>query len=287
MLEEEAKRKQATHLRASQHGKDHSTAVLSLFKTRKCWCCSIPAFRMTMLILDIDTAAFHSSQGTSSSHDTASDDFLHPENSNAPSPAVQRLQTGIQSLKYQHSALIQSLYAHPEQGPSLRNSPLLAVAKEEEELQSQSPAFSTYSKASTRSNRLSSQSESSVWYDATEYEGAEEFVLDESPADESQGSKFSELSVGSPGVLSTAPTTETELDSSTPWDSALDTDDEDDEQASAPLAPQAAAPDAPQPIVRRTQLPSPPVGDEGSLFTVLKKNVGKVCTLESRGNIDA
>ena len=29
-------------------------------------------------------------------------------------------------------------------------------------------------------------------------------------------------------------------------------------------------------IIRRTQLPSPPVGDEGSLFAVLKKNVGKV-----------
>jgi hypothetical protein len=29
-------------------------------------------------------------------------------------------------------------------------------------------------------------------------------------------------------------------------------------------------------VMRRSQLPAPPVGDEGSLFAMLKKNVGKV-----------
>lgn len=32
-------------------------------------------------------------------------------------------------------------------------------------------------------------------------------------------------------------------------------------------------------VTRRTELPSGPVGDEGSLFTVLKKNVGKASGL--------
>lgn len=30
-------------------------------------------------------------------------------------------------------------------------------------------------------------------------------------------------------------------------------------------------------VVRRTKLPAPTSGEEGSLFSVLKKNVGKVC----------
>lgn len=30
-------------------------------------------------------------------------------------------------------------------------------------------------------------------------------------------------------------------------------------------------------VTRRTHLPSGPIGDEGSLFAMLKKNVGKVC----------
>lgn len=116
-----------------------------------------------------------------------------------------------------------------------------------------------------------------MWYDAEEYDGAEEFVLDELP-DDSQASKISENNlVGTPST-STSETSRLNLGS------ASESESSDSEVESEPLeeTSESVAPDGvpvtskDMPIVRRTQLPSPPVGDEGSLFAVLKKNVGKV-----------
>lgn len=215
-------------------------------------------------------------QGTSSSHDTTSDEILHPDSphgSPALSPAMQRLQTGLESLKYQHSALVQVLHMHPEPGPSLRSSPLLATAKEEEELHTPS-TYSTLGKASTRSHRLSSHSEASIWYDAPEYDGAEEFILDESPAEDTYASKISDVS--SPSAESSTTTTDAEF--SNDWDSETDTEEG---TSAEPPEQHSTTSVVVQSVVRRTQLPCPPVGDEGSLFTVLKKNVGKVSPVSS------
>ncbi|EKM60912.1 uncharacterized protein PHACADRAFT_84847 [Phanerochaete carnosa HHB-10118-sp] len=233
LLEEDAKRRYSVTSRPSLHGKEHSGPVLSLFKNRK---------------------PFHGAQG--STHEPTVDDGHHSDSSHGSpvlSPAQQRLQVGLQSLKYQHSALVQSLFTHAEQGPSLRASPLLATAKEEEEIQTPSTGYSTLSRASNRSHRLSSQSEASIWYDAEGYDGPEEFILDDTPAEESPPGA-SQLS--SADVVSTSPSNDTELNSSA-------------------VEANVSTSTSVQQIVRRTQLPSPPVGDEGSLFAVLKKSVGK------------
>ena len=208
----------------------------------------------------------HSSQGASIPHDTAPDEYHHPDGSLALSPAMERLQAGLQALRYQHSALLQTLHPNQEPGSSLRASPLLAIAKEEDEIRSVTPTFSTLGKASVGSHRLSSQSDASIWYDAPEYDGAEEFVLDELPVEDSQTSKLSDKS------NSEVTTPDADAESSNIWqDSESDTEDD-----VPPEPPKSAPSDNVQAVVRRAQLPSLPVGDEGSLFTVLKKNVGKV-----------
>ncbi|GJE85969.1 oxysterol-binding protein-domain-containing protein [Phanerochaete sordida] len=256
LLEEDSKRRQSVGVRTGQHNKEHTGPVLSLFKNRK---------------------SYHSSQGTL--HEPTVDEGSQSDSSHGSpslSLAMQRLQTGLQNLKYQHSALVQSLHAHPE-GPSLRSSPLLATAKEEDEMPTPSSGYSTLGRASNRSHRLSSQSDASVWFDAEEYDGPEEFVMDDTPPEDGGPPTSSQMSeFSSPGAESSSPSNDTELDSSAGYDSDADTEDihaEEELRAHDKMVP--STPTEARKVVRRTQLPSPPVGDEGSLFTVLKKNVGK------------
>ncbi|KIP12631.1 hypothetical protein PHLGIDRAFT_98104 [Phlebiopsis gigantea 11061_1 CR5-6] len=237
LLDEDMKKRQMSIPRSPQHSKDHSGAMLSIFKHRK---------------------SMHSAQGASISQEVSPDDYFNSDGSPALSPAMQRLQSSLQALQYQHSALLQTLRPHPEPGPSLRASPLLATAKEEDEMRSMTSTFSTLGRTSVGSHRLSSHSDASIWYDAPEYDGAEEFVLDELPAEDSQTSKLSDKS----GSGVTTPDADTESESDT----------EDDVQSEPP---KSTSENNVQTVVRRTQLPSLPVGDEGSLFSVLKKNVGK------------
>lgn len=181
------------------------------------------------------------------------------------------MQTVLQSLKYHHTALVQSLYATADSGHAHRSSLMLSTAREEEEIHT---PVSSHSTLGRHSNRFSIQSESSVWYDAAEFDGAEEFLIDDSPGDDSRTSNPSEILSPS---LSTR--TSTSAQESSEWDSesdsgkcqqpVVDTEQPNLESATS-VVPEMQA------VVRRTQLPSPPVGDEGSLFTVLKKNVGKV-----------
>lgn len=225
--------------------------------------------------------AYHSAQGTL--HEHSLDEGNHPDSVHGGpslSPALQRLQTGLQNLKYQHSALVQSLYTHPEQGPSLRSSPLLATAEEEEEFHTPSTGYSTLGKTSNRSHRLSSQSEASIWYDAQDHDGAEEFVLDDMPAEDGPSSASQMSGFSSPGTESTSASNDTEQDSGPTYDSETDTEEEVGREGEPSRAEATVlTPTEAQHVVRRTQLPSPPVGDEGSLFTVLKKNVGKACNI--------
>lgn len=85
-----------------------------------------------------------------------------------------------------------------------------------------------------------------VWYDAPELDdGPQEFLLD---ADE-RGPESRIL--------------DSELDSTS--------DSDDDRSPSSPIVTKD-----PTAVARRSKLPALPPADEGSLFTVLKKNVGKV-----------
>lgn len=182
-----------------------------------------------------------------------------------PGTPLHRLQTSLDALKYQHAALANLI---PVLNPSdlgystTRTSPLPATTEAAEE-EHPSPKFS--SSKSKRLSVFSNHSEGSIWYDAPEFEGAEEFVLEAAPAEETPSSK---ISVGSPQSVPD------ELE----WEGS-DSDTEGSVGGQA-LQDAVSTPESPQEtqktVVRRTQLPSPPVGDEGSLFAILKKNVGKV-----------
>jgi len=102
------------------------------------------------------------------------------------------------------------------------------------------------------------------WYDASEgHEGAEVFVMDSASPDASE--QISRIISDSQSDL--------RVDES----SSLDTDIESVNEEPAIDTPSATQPSSQaSAVVRRTRLPAPIVGDEGSLFAVLKKNVGKV-----------
>lgn len=200
-------------------------------------------------------------------HDAASESTLSsPPSEHSFISPHHRLQTALDALKSQHSALVQSLVhiplsdtaSGPPTGRHLSSTP-------------ESPADSY-------SRRTSIASGGSVWYDAPEPDGALEFVL-ENTTQNASGSQFAGGSVHTqePDEMS---------------DEGEDTDDEgsskaDESEPAAAVtdskAERATTPNGKehQQVVRRTQLPSGPVADEGSLFSVLKKNVGKVCTLLS------
>jgi hypothetical protein len=120
------------------------------------------------------------------------------------------------------------------------------------------------------SQRTSTANESlNEWFDAQEdVDGAEEFVLDfqASPRDEMPESQIlTSDSHSSLGHL---------------VDSGADTDSVEEKKKLTRVPPQEAQPDTPSQdvqLMRRSQLPTGPVGDEGSLFAILKKNIGKVC----------
>ncbi|KAI0824172.1 Oxysterol-binding protein-domain-containing protein [Trametes gibbosa] len=173
------------------------------------------------------------------------------------SELLKRMTTALEQLKNQHSALGKTFHSYPsiDTCPSgTVGSPLPSTAEEEDEVRTPSPG-------QKRMSAFSSHSDSSIWFDAPEYDGPEEYLLDVTPpADESQDSKlyFTDSRM-------TDRTEATEAESST----GMDTDSESEETAEKSFT------EEPTVVHRRTSLPSGPVGDEGSLFAVLKKNVGK------------
>lgn len=108
---------------------------------------------------------------------------------------------------------------------------------------------------------------SSVWFDAIEGDelGAEEFVVAE------QDDQGEDDSVA--GAAATGAETSNDMDRSeeSEVEADISIDESPDEQCHSH-----------QYVDRRTRLPAKPVGDEGSLFAVLKKNVGQVCMICSR-----
>ncbi|KAI0651676.1 Oxysterol-binding protein-domain-containing protein [Trametes meyenii] len=175
------------------------------------------------------------------------------------SELVISMATALDQLKHQHSALSKTFHSYPSidtNASGTVGSPLPSTAEEEDEVHTPSTAGPHHKRMSA----FSSQSDGSVWFDAPEYDGPEEYLLDTTPAEESQDKELfytdSRL---------TDRTETTEIESST----GMDTDSESEVAPEKELTEELAV------IHRRTSLPSGPVGDEGSLFAVLKKNVGK------------
>lgn len=170
----------------------------------------------------------------------------------------------LESLKVQHGTLMKSLQtldtsltlsAHR----SAQASPLPGTAEEEERLDNSS-AFTRRSKRNSIATTITDSI--NEWFDASEGEGVQEFILDDHLLPEG-ASRIVTSESRSSLDHSEASSIDTDIDSvnETPPVISSSPDVENTSQAQ---------------IVRRTRLPVPVVGDEGSLFTVLKKNVGKV-----------
>ncbi|KAG8864202.1 hypothetical protein FRB96_006023 [Tulasnella sp. 330] len=180
-----------------------------------------------------------------------------------------KLHTSVATLRAQHNALLNLLdssLSHPASAAASMKSPLSRV--NEIIAQHQSP----------HSPRPSIGTIDSVWYDAEE--GAEEFILSSEPASGLTMRNFE------------SSTTVHEEDIGTEDGEGV-TDDDDDGSAddvdtmlvtSNDSTPKEATSNSvrfqvenklPKVIVRRTRLPAPTSGDDGSLLAVLRKNVGK------------
>ena len=167
--------------------------------------------------------------------------------------SIQQIQSVLDILKSQHSALLKAIQ------PSLPDKVLSPTAEEEESAEYQTPqSFTPMTRRSLRESMTTSFNDSPLeWFDATDmFDGPEEFVLE--PAQDVP------VSVGF-----------LDIDSQSNSDnSSIDTNI--DVQVLAP-APEVVTSSGGSKVMRRTQLPVPSFGDEGSLFNILKKNVGKVC----------
>ncbi|KIY45365.1 hypothetical protein FISHEDRAFT_66949 [Fistulina hepatica ATCC 64428] len=161
-------------------------------------------------------------------------------NSSEVSFSPQRVFSALDTLKVQYANLSKAIHALPVEPVSAFSRTL---EEEEEDL------------FSLRRASMATASSLNEWFDASEGEGMEEFVLDEQ--DTSDIPRPSELTSDS---RSTASDNE---------------DDDTDIEEDVPLNNLVRVTSAVQQVTRRTMLPSLPVGDEGSLLSVLKKSVGK------------
>ena len=166
--------------------------------------------------------------------------------------SIQHIQSVLDTLKSQHSALLKAMQ------PSLPDKVLSPTAEEEESDEYQTPqSLTPKTRRSLHESIMTTSFSDSPheWFDATDiFDGPEEFVLE--PAQD--------LPV-SVGLL--------EADSQSNSDnSSINTNIDD----LAPSPEVITSSDGLR-IKRRTKLPVPSFSDEGSLFTILKKNVGKVC----------
>lgn len=194
------------------------------------------------------------------SHQVNEDGTLPKSNLDSPSNIrFQQINIALASLKSQHAALLKSLAHDVTAPPTARGSPLPPTTEEKEEEPLSPSRFNTaLSRRSNLAISMSSLSDSAhnEWFDAEEDLG-EEFFLDVPNLDEER-----ELVV---------PQSETS--------SLNQTTSSDEEEHSLPLAHDTdPSVNAARQVIRRTRLPSGPIGDEGSLFAILKNNVGKDLT---------
>lgn len=202
------------------------------------------------------------------SHHSSMHDAEHsPAEEKSP---TQRVHDALDTLKTQHAVLsksIQTLAPLLDVGQTMRNSPLPITAEEEENNTTpvtSSPSTSFFTPAHSRKRTsivttTTTRSDSvNEWFDA-DSDGAEEFVLDIPPAqldsESRQPSKIASNDSRSSLGHSSANTDIVGEPTRASSESTVDNEVK---------------------VVRRVHLPAAPVGDEGSLFTILKKNVGKV-----------
>ena len=169
--------------------------------------------------------------------------------------SIQQIRSLLDTLKSQHSALLKAMQPSL---PDIVTHSLSPTAEEEESAEYQTPQSLTPKTRGSLRESITTHSDSPLeWFDATDvFDGPEEFVLEPVQA-----------------VPVSVDLLEADSQSNSD-DSSVDTDDLDSLAAPAPAV---ATSSGGFNVMRRTQLPVPSFRDEGSLFTILKKNVGKVC----------
>ncbi|PIL32143.1 hypothetical protein GSI_06849 [Ganoderma sinense ZZ0214-1] len=185
--------------------------------------------------------------------------------SSSQTELLDHISTAVRQLKNQHSALSKTFPTYPGSidttSPSNLAGPSLPTTAEEDD-EVHTPSTVTTGRNNRQSIFSSHSGDGSIWFDAPEYDGPEEYLLDLVPLEDAQDKV---MSTDSRLTERTDMTDVTDAGSST----GIETDSESEEEVAKLVAEEPAV------VQRRTTLPSGPVGDEGSLFGVLKKNVGK------------
>ncbi|THU91620.1 oxysterol binding protein [Dendrothele bispora CBS 962.96] len=186
-----------------------------------------------------------------------------PDSSQLDSQSIQyqRIRTTLDTLIAQHDTLLKSLQGTLDtQGHHVSTVP--ETVEEEDHPSHKSDSQTSSPTLSRNRHSIATTLSESVneWFDASE--GAEEFVLDDAVADAGEQPSY---------IMTNESPSEHDAES-------IDTDIESEDipvSASPADETQTSSHDISAQVVRRTHLPTPITGDEGSLFTVLKKNVGK------------
>lgn len=170
---------------------------------------------------------------------------------------IQRMQSVFDTLKSQHSTLLKAMQTSL---PDMVAQSLSPTA-EEEEVEYQTPrSLTPRTRRSMHDSVATSFSDVPIeWFDATDaFDGPEEFVME--PVQDV------------PDPVGVRPT-ESQSNSD---NSSIDTHIDDMDSLTGPAPEVLTTSSGNFKVTRRTQLPVPACSDEGSLFTILKKNVGKV-----------
>lgn len=160
-------------------------------------------------------------------------------------------------MKAQYSTFLKVMQVSFTEAAQQIQPPLPFTAEEEEHAPSHHQRVTTsVTGISLRDSTITSSSGSFVeWFDADE--GPQEFVMEPGQ----------EMSEPPSRILSTTNERDT---------SSIDTDFEEPDTLSSPTQEIGYLSFGDPQVVRRVQLPCLPPTDEGSLFAILKKNVGKV-----------
>jgi oxysterol-binding protein-related protein 3/6/7 len=187
------------------------------------------------------------------------------QNAAIPTNPYDRVQSAIATLKTQHTALRGLITFAESNFPIAHESQLPASVVEETEGGYTPVRFgSPVARKTWMSTSTSLSDGGSIWFDAVdEGDGAEEFFLD-SPLKPSPGD----------GQIADLPDL-CGQDNSHDFEES-DTDEEQEAARFSLAISERRVVARSRHVAHRTSLPSGPVADEGSLFAIFKKNVGKV-----------
>lgn len=164
----------------------------------------------------------------------------------APSSLHSYLTSHVNTLKTQHGALLSLMEMRSVTPTARAMSPHLGAMD----------LSRSRSVMSTKRHSMASEITSQMWFDASE--GGDEFFLDADDTGQTSG---------------TADARHSDVEEEEVEEEVVGDDESSEDERATETAPTAVKSDLS--IVRRTKLPAPNSGEEGSLFAVLKKNVGK------------